>query len=96
MLVSCCLVKLKLICSITHRALRRSSERQLETIPEHQARQSTGCFVRGDPQYVGQLTDGQSDEAGKEARANMGLFPEIQRAWFTVDNKLFLWDYNDG
>jgi nuclear pore complex protein Nup155 len=26
----------------------------------------------------------------------MGLFPEIERAWFTVDNKLFLWDYNDG
>lgn len=26
----------------------------------------------------------------------MGLFEEIGRAWFTVDNKLFLWDYNDG
>lgn len=26
----------------------------------------------------------------------MGLFEEIQRAWFTVDNRLFLWDYTDG
>jgi nuclear pore complex protein Nup155 len=26
----------------------------------------------------------------------MGLFEEIERAWFTVDNKLFLWDYSDG
>jgi nuclear pore complex protein Nup155 len=26
----------------------------------------------------------------------MGLFEDIERAWFTVDNKLFLWDYNDG
>lgn len=26
----------------------------------------------------------------------MGLFEEIERAWFTVDNKLFLWDYTDG
>lgn len=26
----------------------------------------------------------------------MGLFEEIERAWFTVDNRLFLWDYTDG
>lgn len=26
----------------------------------------------------------------------MGLFPEINRAWITVDNKLFLWNYQDG
>ena len=26
----------------------------------------------------------------------MGLFEEIERAWFTVNNKLFLWDYDDG
>lgn len=28
--------------------------------------------------------------------ARMGLFEEIERAWFTVDNRLFLWDYSDG
>lgn len=32
----------------------------------------------------------------KHLTARMGLFEEIDRAWFTVDNKLFLWDYNDG
>lgn len=26
----------------------------------------------------------------------MGLFEDIERAWFTVDNRLFLWDYTDG
>ena len=32
----------------------------------------------------------------KHLTAKMGLFEEIERAWFTVDNKLFLWDYTDG
>ncbi|WRT64996.1 uncharacterized protein IL334_001937 [Kwoniella shivajii] len=32
----------------------------------------------------------------KHLTAKMGLFEEIERAWFTVDNKLFLWDYSDG
>ncbi|VEL26980.1 unnamed protein product, partial [Protopolystoma xenopodis] len=26
----------------------------------------------------------------------MGVFPDIQRAWVTVDNELFLWDYDSG
>lgn len=26
----------------------------------------------------------------------MGLMPEIDRAWVTIDNKLFLWDYVEG
>ncbi len=26
----------------------------------------------------------------------MGLFEDIERAWFVVENKLFLWDYADG
>ncbi len=34
--------------------------------------------------------------ADKHLTAKMGLFEEIERAWFTVDNKLFLWDYADG
>ncbi|WAQ92935.1 hypothetical protein PtA15_17A417 [Puccinia triticina] len=32
----------------------------------------------------------------QQHRCLMGIFPEIQRAWFTVDNRLFLWDYTDG
>ncbi|KAK9474440.1 Non-repetitive/WGA-negative nucleoporin C-terminal-domain-containing protein [Dipodascopsis tothii] len=26
----------------------------------------------------------------------MGLFPEIQRAWITVDNRVYFWNYMDG
>ncbi|KAA1107059.1 hypothetical protein PGT21_000845 [Puccinia graminis f. sp. tritici] len=32
----------------------------------------------------------------QQHRCLMGIFPQIQRAWFTVDNRLFLWDYRDG
>ena len=27
---------------------------------------------------------------------HMGILPDIERVWVTVDHKLFLWDYNDG
>ncbi|EAU93155.2 nucleoporin Nup157/170 [Coprinopsis cinerea okayama7 len=27
---------------------------------------------------------------------NMGIMPEIERVWISIDHKLFLWDYNDG
>jgi nuclear pore complex protein Nup155 len=30
------------------------------------------------------------------AQTLLGLFPEIDRAWITVDEKLFLWDYTHG
>eukprot|EP00871_Galdieria_phlegrea_P001779 jgi/Galph1/2601/GphlegSOOS_G1236.1 len=29
-----------------------------------------------------------------ESKCFMGVFPEIERAWFSVDNKLFLWNYS--
>jgi hypothetical protein len=25
----------------------------------------------------------------------LGIFPEIDRVWATIDNKLFLWDYQE-
>ncbi|KAL0578729.1 hypothetical protein V5O48_003285 [Marasmius crinis-equi] len=28
--------------------------------------------------------------------SHMGLIPEIERAWISIDHKLFLWDYNEG
>jgi len=31
-----------------------------------------------------------------EYKCFMGLFPEIGRAWLTIDNRLFLWNYEDG
>ncbi|KAJ2157947.1 hypothetical protein GGF46_004135 [Coemansia sp. RSA 552] len=30
-----------------------------------------------------------------ECRCFMGMFPEIRRAWITVDHRLFLWNYED-
>ena len=26
----------------------------------------------------------------------MGLFPEIERAWLSIDNEYFVWKYEDG
>jgi len=31
-----------------------------------------------------------------ECEMFMGLFPEINRAWISIDNKLFLWNYYEG
>jgi nuclear pore complex protein Nup155 len=33
---------------------------------------------------------------GRECRCFMGLFAQIGRAWMTVDNRLFLWDFATG
>ncbi|TYJ54289.1 hypothetical protein B9479_005048 [Cryptococcus floricola] len=41
-------------------------------------------------------TSDQHFYTDKHLTAKMGLFEDIERAWFTVDNKLFLWDYGDG
>ncbi|KAL6064256.1 Nucleoporin 155 [Balamuthia mandrillaris] len=31
-----------------------------------------------------------------ECKCFMGIFPQINRAWITIDNQLFLWNYDDG
>ena len=31
-----------------------------------------------------------------ECKCFLGLFPEINRAWLTIDNRLFLWNYDNG
>ena len=31
-----------------------------------------------------------------EYKCFMGLFPEINRAWITIDNRIFLWNYLNG
>lgn len=31
-----------------------------------------------------------------ETRSDMGIFPEIDRAWITVDNRLYFWNYRNG
>jgi nuclear pore complex protein Nup155 len=34
--------------------------------------------------------------AGTSVNSHMGLMPEIERAWISIDHKLFLWDYIEG
>ena len=36
----------------------------------------------------------RDNEAGGEGTALCGIFPEIRRAWATVDNSLFLWRFD--
>lgn len=33
---------------------------------------------------------------GLKFKSFLGVFPEINRAWFTIDNRLFIWNYLDG
>lgn len=33
---------------------------------------------------------------GANVNSHMGLIPEIERVWISIDHKLFLWDYVDG
>jgi nuclear pore complex protein Nup155 len=33
---------------------------------------------------------------GASVTSHMGLIPEIERVWITIDHKLFLWDYVEG
>ncbi len=34
--------------------------------------------------------------SGANVNSHMGLIPEIERVWISIDHKLFLWDYVDG
>ena len=31
-----------------------------------------------------------------QCNCNMGLFPEISRAWLSIDSDIFVWNYEDG
>jgi nuclear pore complex protein Nup155 len=33
---------------------------------------------------------------GASVTSHMGLMRELERAWISIDHKLFLWDFNDG
>lgn len=35
-------------------------------------------------------------DGGRECHCFMGILPEIERVWMTVDSKVFLWDYATG
>ncbi|KNC47611.1 uncharacterized protein AMSG_02635, partial [Thecamonas trahens ATCC 50062] len=51
-------------------------------------------FVMGEPIPLPAALLEQYDYL--EYKCFMGVFPEINRAWITRDNHIFLWNYNDG
>ncbi|KAJ4486039.1 nucleoporin, partial [Lentinula aciculospora] len=73
-----------------------------ETLPSGQASSSYSIFpddVRvpfqkrkliGIPEALFQYYSSAS------VNSHMGLLPEIERVWISIDHKLFLWDYNDS
>lgn len=35
-------------------------------------------------------------DAATKVTSHMGLMPELERVWITIDHNLFLWDYVQG
>ncbi|KAJ8324908.1 hypothetical protein O5D80_006438 [Batrachochytrium dendrobatidis] len=62
--------------------------------PDHEASASLN-FMRKDgflslPDYIFQQYD------TIQSRSFMGIFPEINRVWISIDNRLYLWNYDDS
>lgn len=62
------------------------------SIPENTDPHHPRCYICSIQQYL------SSNPTNKETQltTQMGLFPEIQRAYITVDNRLYLWNYLNG
>ena len=39
---------------------------------------------------------GLTSFAATQMQSHMGLLPQLERAWISIDSGLFLWDYIDG
>ncbi|CCH60564.1 hypothetical protein TBLA_0D00570 [Henningerozyma blattae CBS 6284] len=56
-----------------------------------------GAFTPFERQKVVNIPDDILQEVSKaEIKSDVGIFPEIDRCWFTIDNKLILWNINDN
>lgn len=56
-----------------------------------------GAFTPFERQQVIHIPDEILKEAAKtEIKSDMGIFPEINRCWITIDNKLILWNIEDS
>ena len=31
-----------------------------------------------------------------QCNCSMGVFPEVERAWLTIDSDIYVWKYEDG
>ncbi|CCK68672.1 Nup170p KNAG_0B02300 [Huiozyma naganishii CBS 8797] len=55
-----------------------------------------GAFTPFERTSVINIPDKLLQEASKtEIKSDMGLFPQLDRCWITIDNKLILWNIND-
>ncbi|CCF60791.1 hypothetical protein KAFR_0L01810 [Kazachstania africana CBS 2517] len=56
-----------------------------------------GAFTPFERQKVISIPDELLQEASKtEIKSDMGIFPEINRCWIIIDNKLVLWNIDDS
>lgn len=56
-----------------------------------------GAFTPFERQKVVSIPDDILQEASNtELKSDMGIFPEIDRCWFTIDNRIILWNINDS
>ncbi|KAG0660549.1 hypothetical protein C6P45_001566 [Maudiozyma exigua] len=56
-----------------------------------------GAFTPFERQYVVNIPDVLLQEASKtEIKSDMGIFPELNRCWITIDNKLILWNIDSS
>lgn len=56
-----------------------------------------GAFTPFERQSVVNIPDILLQEASKtEIKSDMGIFPELNRCWITIDNKLILWNINEN
>jgi nuclear pore complex protein Nup155 len=54
---------------------------------------STACHLIVEKKYLSLPREIASQYDRLECRSFLGLFPELQRAWISIDNRLFFWDY---
>lgn len=55
-----------------------------------------GAFTPFERQKVINIPDALLNEASRtEIKSDIGLFPELNRCWIIIDNKLILWNIND-
>ncbi|KAJ1341759.1 hypothetical protein BSLG_003654 [Batrachochytrium salamandrivorans] len=74
---------------------RASPERLRGLVSLDSENSSSANFLRKDsflslPEYIFQQYD------TVQSRSFMGIFPEINRVWISIDNRLYLWNYEDN
>ncbi|CAB1352906.1 unnamed protein product, partial [Coregonus sp. 'balchen'] len=70
---------------------------ELLNVPSHNMPSLSGGSDMDYPlQEPGLLSVPNLPELNMQCNCMMGVFPEICRAWLTIDNDIFMWNYEDG